>query len=244
MLKLENVTLDIETKNIIHGISASAKGGEFIIIVGQNGAGKSSLLELIAGTLKPSTGTIELNDKNITTLALAERAQYIGRLYQQPVRGSVGPMTVRENCALSLYKVKKVGLANGLSSLKYTQICNTIANTFNKSILDIPMASLSGGQRQLISFIMATAQNNLQLLLLDEPTAALDFQATDKMLKHIQDAITQKNVITIMVTHDFDIATSVGTRLWVINKGKLTHDIVNGQHRKLTSCELKKLMVK
>ena len=102
------------------------------------------------------------------------------------------------------------------------------------------MASLSGGQRQLIAFIMATKQNNLELLLLDEPTVALDFNATQKMLQEIEQVSAHHNVITIMVTHDFDIATCIGTRLWVIDDGKLTHNYgIDGQHKKLTSQAIK-----
>jgi len=243
MLKLEQVKFEIDDTKIIKNISVNVQNGEFIIIIGQNGAGKSSLLELIAGTQKPSSGSITLEGQSIGSLALAQRAKLMSRLYQQPARGSIGSMTVRENCALALYKNKTIGLSQGLACLETSEICERITKLFPNTILDARMDSLSGGQRQLISFIMATAQKDMKLLLLDEPTAALDFNATQKMLDNIENTAAQNNVITIMVTHDFDIATSVGTRLWVINDGKLEHDIVNGIHKKLTHQELKQLMI-
>lgn len=243
MLKLNNVSLQIGSKKIINNISANIQDGEFIIIVGQNGAGKSSLLELIAGTLAPTEGSVELAGQRIDSMLLAQRAQLIGRLYQQPAQGSVGSMTVRENCALVEYKYKKVGLSPALACIEESTACKQITQLFHDKIFDVPMQSLSGGQRQLITFILVAAQKRMRLFLLDEPTAALDFSATQQMLAEISKNSLQKKVITILVTHDLDIATSLGTRLWIINNGKLLHDITDGQHREMTREELKKLML-
>lgn len=243
MLKLTAIEYEIDNKKIIKEVSATIYPKEFIVIIGQNGAGKSTLLELFAGTKIPTQGTIQLDNKDISNLDLSTKAQLISRLYQQPERGSVGSMSVRENCALALYKTKMIRLSDGLISLTQSDICNRVINLFSEDILDKPMSCLSGGQRQLIASIMATAQETTRLLLLDEPTAALDFHATEKMLSQIAQVIQKKEIVTIMVTHDFDIARSLGTRLWVINQGKLLHDITDGHHTKLTLNELKSLMI-
>ncbi|BDC35166.1 ABC transporter ATP-binding protein [Candidatus Dependentiae bacterium Noda2021] len=222
MLILNSINSSHGAQQILYSISCKVAQGEFVIIVGGNGAGKTTLLDTIAGKIKPTSGTIYLNGHDITAQSEAVRAKLITRIFQNTHLNSVGAMTVWQNLAMTHYAHRAATLANGMKRMSYDQAHEIITSLgFDESVLHKNMSSLSGGQRQLISFAMST-QRIPQLLLLDEPTAALDPHAATRLLVHAKEFIKYHKVTTIMITHDPHIALSMADTIWVLENGQIT----------------------
>jgi putative ABC transport system ATP-binding protein len=221
MLKFMNVSVNFNKKEILKNIYCNVSQGDFIVIVGGNGAGKSTFFDTIAGKNIPDSGDIFFNNKNITKFSEASRASFISRIFQNTNLNSVGTLTVLENLAISQLNNKRASFVEGISSMPYEKALSLIKPVgLPSSILDTPMNRISGGQRQLIAFIMATQQTP-QLLLLDEPTAALDPQASTKLLLHAVNFIKEKKITTMLITHDPYIAMSMGNQIWILEDGRI-----------------------
>lgn len=224
MLKLKDINHWYGNNHILRNLSCEVKKGDFIVIVGANGAGKSSLFDTIAGKIKPKSGNIILDDRDITQLNELQRSSMITRIFQNTQLNSVGSLTVEQNLAIALYSRRSARLVNGMQTMPLERAKQLVNNLgMDESILEKPMNALSGGQRQLIAFVMAT-QLQPKILLLDEPTAALDPQASTKLLLHAIQFIKQHNITTLLITHDPHIALSIGNKIWILENGIISKE--------------------
>lgn len=222
MLKLKNINVWFENNHILRDLSCTIEQGDFIVIVGSNGAGKSTFFDTIAGKIKPQSGTITLEGTDITNLDERHRAGMITRIFQNTHLNSVGSLTVAQNLALAHYSRRRAQLIDGMQAMPRERAEKLILQLgMDSSILEKPMNSLSGGQRQFIAFAMATQQIP-KIVLLDEPTAALDPQAATKLLKYATQFIKQHTITTLLITHDPHIALNIGNKIWVLENGKIS----------------------
>ena len=219
MLKLNAIELSFGAHTILRNLSCEVEKGDFVVIVGGNGAGKSTLFDTIAGRIKPQQGIITINGHDVTALNEQQRACMVTRIFQNTRLNSVGGFTVHQNLAMAHYSRRSARLIDGMNTMSRKQAEQLMDRIgMPHTILDKKMRSLSGGQRQLIAFVMAT-QLIPQLLLLDEPTAALDPQSATTLLMHAGRFIKEHSVTTIMITHDPYIALNMGNKIWVLEKG-------------------------
>lgn len=223
MLHLKNISVSFGAKSVLNDLSCVVEDGDFIIIVGANGAGKSTFFDVIAGKTQPTSGSIFLDEKNITKVNELERSSYITRLFQNTHLNSVGIMTVHQNLSMALYSRRHAQLTNGMGTMPRERARELVRSISSdpEILLDTPMNRLSGGQRQLIAFIMSTMLIP-KILLLDEPTAALDPSASTTLLQFASKFIKSHNVTTLMITHDPHIALSMGNKVWILEDGKIT----------------------
>jgi len=241
MLKLENIgkTFNPGTVNekvALHGLSLHLKKGDFATIIGSNGAGKSTMFNAICGDFLTDTGTILLDGQDITFQAQHARARVVGRLYQDPMRGSAPGMTIEENLALA------AGSGGWLS-----HITRGDRKLFREQLarLDIgledrmtqPVGLLSGGQRQALTLLMASLIKP-KLLLLDEHTAALDPRTAMKVLTLSKQIVEEHHLTTLMITHNMKDAITYGNRLIMMDAGRIVLDISGEDKAKLTVPDL------
>lgn len=213
--------------------------GDFVTVIGSNGAGKSTMLNLIAGTYLPDSGEIILDGKNITKLKEYERAKYLGRVFQDPMMGTCPNMQIAENLALSMRRGKrrtlkwgvpveeKEGYKTGLKRLGLG-----LENRLNDKV-----KLLSGGQRQALTLLMATIKRP-NLLLLDEHTAALDPKTADSVLTLTSEIVNEEKLTTIMITHNMRDAIKYGNRLIMMDSGKIIYDVKGDEKKNLTVNDL------
>jgi putative ABC transport system ATP-binding protein len=239
MLDLKNINVIFGTNHVLKDFSGTVQERDFIVIVGTNGAGKSTLFDTIAGKVKPTSGTIILDGKDITSLNEIERAGMVTRLFQNPHLNSVGSMSVAQNLAMAHYSRRSVKLVDGMDGLTQEQLEQMLAplQLDTASILQKPMSALSGGQRQLIAFMMST-QHAPKILLLDEPTAALDPQAATKLLKLAHQFTHTHKITTLLITHDPHIALSIGNKIWILENGKITKQFEQSDKKNLHTDDL------
>lgn len=238
MLKIENLNVKINNNHILKDLSCEINRGEFIIILGQNGAGKSTLFDSIAGKIKISSGKIEIDGLDVTKNTEQERASFITRIFQNTNMNCAGDLTVFENLAVANYSRRKARFINATNCLPKSsavQILNKLK--IDNSVLDKKMNSLSGGQRQIISFAMAT-QKAPKLLLLDEPTAALDPRSATALLQQANKFIKENGITSIMITHDPNIALNMGDKIWILENGKIEKVFNNQEKERLSPQDL------
>jgi putative ABC transport system ATP-binding protein len=221
MLSLQHVTKRFNGKTVLAGISCLIENGDFIVIVGTNGSGKTTLFDIIAGTVIPDEGIIEYRDAVITTQDECQRSMWMSRLLQNTSLNCVPSMTVAENFALAMLKIKSARFSPALDEEKRAIILARLREFKLDVHIDTPMGNLSGGQRQLIAFIMATITHP-QLLLLDEPTAALDPLAATILLKTVALYNKSHGLTTLLITHDPHMAVALGNKIWVLQSGVIT----------------------
>lgn len=220
MLKLENIHIAFNDLRVLKGLSCELREGDFVSIMGCNGSGKSTLFDVIAGTIKPDQGRIFFDHHDVTGWSEMRRATLMGRLFQNTRMASVSTLTVRENLALATLKGRSAGLRHGLNHFP-EEVVEGILKPLKlrlEKLLDIPMEALSGGQRQIVSFIMTTLVPP-RILLLDEPTAALDPRSASELLIFAKEFVNKHRIPTVMITHDIEMAKHVGNKLWVIEEG-------------------------
>lgn len=221
ILELRNITITIDKKNILKEVSCSVQEGDFIIIIGGNGAGKSTFFDTISGKHSVTSGEIIFNQKNITHLAEIKRTSFITRIFQNTHLNCVGSLTVLENLALSQLSQKNASLASGVAEMSQAKASSLLQSVgMTEEILFTKMNELSGGQRQLIAFVMAT-QLHPHILLLDEPTAALDPQASTTLLFHTKKFIEKHKTTALLITHDPLIALHMGNKVWILENGTI-----------------------
>lgn len=199
--------------------------GEFVSVVGSNGSGKTTLLNLIAGSLLPDSGSITLDGADITAVPEYRRAKRMGRVFQDPSRGVACDMTIAENMSLADNKGGRYGLSMGLSKKRlehYREQLSQIGLGLENK-LDVKLGMLSGGQRQAVSLLMAT-MTPIDILILDEHTAALDPHTADTIMELTDRVIKEKKLTAIMVTHNLRYAVEYGSRLVMMNGGKVILD--------------------
>ncbi|MBR0420490.1 MAG: ABC transporter ATP-binding protein [Erysipelotrichaceae bacterium] len=240
MLRIENIKKTfnpgtINEKIALNGVDLVLEDGEFVTVIGSNGAGKSTLLNAIAGTWLVDEGKIFIDDIDVTNLSEFKRAQYIGRVFQDPMMGTASDMWIEENLALAHRRGRKRGLAPGIMPDERATF-KALLKEFDLGLedrLSTKVGLLSGGQRQALTLIMATLQQP-KLLLLDEHTAALDPKTAAKVLDVTEKIVNKSGLTTFMVTHNMRDAIAHGDRLLMLNEGKIILDISGEEKKKLS----------
>ena len=229
----------VNEKVALNGINLSLNDGDFVTVIGGNGAGKSTMLNMVAGVYPVDGGQILIDGEDVTRLPEYKRAKYLGRVFQDPMNGTAADMQIEENLALALRRGKRRGLGAGITAKEREQYREKL-----KMLdlgLDERMTSkvglLSGGQRQALTLLMAT-MNEPKLLLLDEHTAALDPKTAKKVLDITEEIVSQHKLTTIMITHNMADALRVGNRLIMMNNGKIIFDVSGEEKKKLTTADL------
>ena len=240
MLELKNVCKTfnagtVNEKQVLRNLDLTLKEGDFVTIIGGNGAGKSTMLNMVAGVYPVDSGSIAIDGVDVTKLPEHKRAKYIGRVFQDPRMGTATDMWVEENMSIA----NKRGMKRGLR----WAITNKDREMFKKELkqldlgledrLNTKMGLLSGGQRQAITLLMA-AMKKPKLLLLDEHTAALDPKTAAKVLEITDKLISENNLTALMVTHNMKDAIAHGNRLIMMNAGRIIIDVSGEEKKKLT----------
>ncbi len=243
MLDLINVSKTffpgtLNEKKALNSINLHLDAGDFVTIIGSNGAGKSTLFNAIAGAFFIDSGAILLDKKNITMDADYKRAYDIGRLMQDPLKGTAPSMTIEENLALAYTrKAHKSLFAINRRDSEYFRKLLARLDLGLENRMKTKVGNLSGGQRQAITLLMCTISLP-KLLLLDEHTAALDPAAAQKILKITRDMVAESKITTMMITHDIRSALAVGNRTIMMDEGEIILDIKGEVRSKMTIEEL------
>lgn len=218
----------------LQGIDLTIDEGSFVIVIGTNGSGKSTLLNAVAGTFFVDAGRIKLAGQDVTYWPEHRRAQYIGRVFQDPYSGTAASMTIAENLALATRRGLPRGLGRALSPALKSELYERIRqlNMGLETRLDNPIGTLSGGQRQALTLLMATWIKP-RILLLDEHTAALDPKSADQVIALSDQIIARDKLTTLMVTHSMHQAANLGDRLIMMHRGRILHDFRGADKRRL-----------
>jgi len=240
MLKLEEISKtfgkgSINEKLALDNLSLTAENGDFITIIGSNGAGKSTLMNCISGVYGIDEGRILLDGKDITRLPEYKRSKYIGRVFQDPLKGTAFDMTIEENLAIAGSKNKRIGLQAGLTRKEREYFREKLA------LLDMGLENrmkqkvklLSGGQRQALTLFMAVIADP-KLLLLDEHTAALDPGAAKKVLALTDEFSKASGLCTLMITHNMKAALAHGNRTILMKDGRIVMDLTGAERKSMT----------
>ena len=240
MLEISNLSKTfnkntINEKIALDHINLTLKEGDFVTVIGGNGAGKSTLLNAICGAWNIDAGKILLDGINITNMADYKRAKFLGRVFQDPMMGTAGEMEIAENLAIANRRGKRRTLRWGMKKQEKANYQTLLAqlDLGLENRLASKVGLLSGGQRQALTLLMATLQKP-KLLLLDEHTAALDPKTAAKVLEITDRIVSEKNLTTIMITHNMKDAIAHGNRLIMMNEGKIIADISGAEKEKLT----------
>lgn len=240
MLELKNITKvfnagTVNEKVALNDLSITLEDGDFVTVIGGNGAGKSTMLNAIAGTYPVDEGHIIIDGTDITRLPEHKRAKFIGRVFQDPMTGTAADMWIEENMAIALRRGRSRGLGWAINEADRKLYKKMLArlDLGLEDRLSTKVGLLSGGQRQAITLLMA-AMNNPKLLLLDEHTAALDPKTAAKVLDITREIVEEEKLTTIMITHNMKDAIAHGNRLIMMNAGKIILDIKGEDKKKLT----------
>ena len=244
MLKIEQIAKTfnpgtINEKKALRDLSLELADGDFVTVIGGNGAGKSTLLNAVAGVWPVDEGTIEIGGVDVTAMPEYKRAQYIGRVFQDPMMGTAPNMQIEENLALAYRRGKKRTLRWGVTQAERQLFRDQLA-TLGLGLEDRMTAKvglLSGGQRQALTLLMAALQTP-KLLLLDEHTAALDPATAAKVLEISDKIVCDGKLTALMITHNMSDAIRHGNRLIMMDQGRIVLDISGEDKQKLTKADL------
>ncbi len=244
MLKLEGINKIFneatpDEKIALDNINLHLAPGDFVTIIGSNGAGKSTMMNMISGALTPDFGAVTIEGKEVTKLPEYKRSQYIGRVFQDPMAGTAPSMTIEENLAIAYSRNSKRGLRIGVSrgrrdffKASLEKLGLGLENRFNAKV-----GMLSGGERQALSLLMATFTKP-SILLLDEHTAALDPSRAELITRLTKQLVEEGNLTTLMVTHNMQQAIDLGNRLIMMDKGQIILSIDDAKKPTLTIPDL------
>lgn len=222
-------------KIALNGIDLAVEAGEFIAIIGSNGAGKSTLLSALAGDFPPTAGRIEIDGVDVSRQPAARRASRVARVFQDPLAGSCGTLTIEENLALAAARGKPRGVGAALGPARralFTDRLAALGLGLEKRLGD-RMGLLSGGQRQALALVMATLAPS-SVLLLDEHTAALDPGMAEFVLGLTERVVAEHRLTTLMVTHSMRQALDLGTRTVMLHEGRIILDVRGDERKALT----------
>ena len=250
MLELSHVTKTfypgtVNEKVALNDLSLSLKEGDFVTVIGSNGAGKSTMLNAISGVWGVDSGTIRIDGVDVTGMSEHRRAAFLGRVFQDPMLGTAPDMQIEENLALAARRGKRRGLKWGITRLEREDY-RELLREFDLGLEDRLTAKvglLSGGQRQALTLLMASLQRP-KVLLLDEHTAALDPKTADKVLRLSDKIISENNLTALMVTHNMRDAIAHGNRLIMMNAGRVVVDVAGEEKKKLTVDQLLELFAR
>lgn len=240
MLQLNQVFLTfnegtLDEKKALEEVNLDLKHGDFLTIIGSNGAGKSTMMNVISGSLLPDAGDVVIDDKSVTHLQEYSRAQFIGRVFQDPMAGTAPTMTIEENLAMAWSRNKKRGLSPGVTK-KRKDLFREHLETLHLGLEDrlhAKVGLLSGGERQALSLLMATFTEP-KILLLDEHTAALDPSRAELITNLTAQIVERFNLTTLMVTHNMQQALDLGNRIIMMDKGQIIFDVGEKEKKELT----------
>ena len=229
----------INEKLALDGVSLVMEEGDFLTVIGGNGAGKSTMLNAIAGTWPVDEGSILIDGDNVTGLSEHKRAKYLGRVFQDPMTGTAADMQIDENLALANRRGKRRGLSWGITKQERDEYHEKLKelNLGLEDRMTAKVGLLSGGQRQALTLLMATLQKP-KVLLLDEHTAALDPKTAKTVLETTDRLVSEHNLTTLMVTHNMRDAIHYGNRIIMMNEGRIILDISGEEKKHLTIEEL------
>ena len=229
----------VNEKQALRGVSLTLNDGDFVTVIGGNGAGKSTMLNAVAGTFPVDAGTISIGGTDVTHLPEFKRAKFIGRVFQDPMMGTAPTMQIIENLALAARRGQNRGLKWGITKAekeRYQELLHGL-DLGLEDRLTSKVGLLSGGQRQALTLLMASLQKP-KLLLLDEHTAALDPKTAAKVLELSDRIVEENHLTTMMVTHNMKDAIAHGNRLIMMDAGHVVVDISGEDKKKLTKADL------
>ena len=235
----------VNEKQALRGVSLTLKDGDFCTVIGGNGAGKSTMLNAVAGTFFVDSGSILIDGVDVTRLPEHKRAKYIGRVFQDPMMGTAPTMQIEENLALAARRGQSRGLGWGITKSereKYRELLRNLGLGLEDRLTS-RVGLLSGGQRQALTLLMASLQRP-KLLLLDEHTAALDPKTAAKVLALSDKIVAENGLTTMMVTHNMKDAIAHGNRLIMMYDGNIVIDVSGEEKKKLTVADLLALFSK
>lgn len=244
MLVLQKVTKFFNKGTInevlaLNNLDLIVERGDFVTVIGSNGAGKSTMLNCVAGGFFPDSGRLVLAENDVTTWPEHKRAKFIGRVFQDPLKGTCASMTIEENLALANLRGKRRGLGKGVKPHDRELFREQLAKIglgLEKRLQDV-VGLLSGGQRQALTMLMSTLVRPY-LLLLDEHTAALDPKTALQIMELTQSIVEEQKLTTLMVTHNMQQAIAFGNRLVMLHQGEVIFDIEGEDKENLTVDEL------
>lgn len=250
MLELKNISKTfnkgtINAKVALNGLNLTLNDGDFVTVIGGNGAGKSTMLNAIAGVFPVDTGTIYADDVNLTDMPDYKRAIILGRVFQDPMMGTNPQMMIEENMALAYRRGQRRGLKWGITAQE-RELYHEALKGLHLGLEDrmtTKVGLLSGGQRQALTLLMATLKKP-KVLLLDEHTAALDPKTAEKVLTMSDKIVEENHLTTLMVTHNMRDAIAHGNRLIMMDAGRVVVDISGDDKKKLTVPDLMDLFSK
>ena len=222
---------------LFHGFNLSIEEGEFVSVIGSTGSGKTSMLNIICGSIPVEAGQIFMNGSDITKEKEYKRNRRIGRVYQNPAMGTCPSMTILENMALADNKGKVYGFGRGTNKARisyYKELLSQLGLGLEDK-LDIKVGALSGGQRQAMALLMST-MTPIEFLILDEHTAALDPKTAELIMELTDKIVKEKKLTTIMVTHNLRYAVEYGDRLLMMHQGEAVLDL-KGEEKKAMSVD-------
>ena len=248
MLKLEGICLTfnpgtVNEKKALENLSLHLEKGDFVTILGSNGAGKSTLFNTVAGTYLPDSGKVWLDGKDITNLPDYKRSKEIGRLFQDPLKGTAPNMTIEENLALAYLRANHAKSPfSMLSKADRAEFRERLAmlNLGLENRMGQPVGLLSGGQRQALTLLMATLVTP-KILLLDEHTAALDPGTAEIVLELTKRIVAENGITCLMITHNLASSLALGNRTLMMENGHILLDLKNEQRQGLTPDDLLQL---
>ncbi len=240
MLDLKDIRKTFNAKTVnekvaLDGVSLHLDDGDFVTVIGGNGAGKSTMLNAIAGVWPVDSGSIVIDGTDVTHTSEHQRAALLGRVFQDPMTGTAATMQIEENLALAARRGQKRTLRIGITREEREEYREKLA-TLGLGLenrMTAKVGLLSGGQRQALTLLMATLKKP-RLLLLDEHTAALDPRASAKVMELSEQIVTENKIMTLMVTHNMKDAIRYGNRLIMMNEGRVILDIAGDEKKNLT----------
>ena len=240
MLKIEHASItfnknSVNERKALRDFTYTIDSGDFVTVIGSNGAGKSTLMNAISGSYSLDRGRIFLDGKDITPLKEYQRARMIGRLFQDPLRGTAPSMTIEENLGLAYSRGKKRSLSIGINKNDVELFRERLAqlDLGLEDRMKTPVGLLSGGQRQAITLLMATIVTP-KLLLLDEHTAALDPKTAEKVMEITDKIVKDNNITTLMITHNIDNALHYGNKTILLSQGSLMLSLSGKERDEMT----------
>ena len=245
MLTLSNITKTfaagtVNEKTALAGVDLHLDKGDFVTILGSNGAGKSTLFGAIAGSFLPDSGSVTLDGKDITALPDYKRSKYIGRMFQDPLKGTAPSMTIEENLALAYMRASSAhspfSMINKADRREFRDRLAQLGLGLEDRMSN-PVGLLSGGQRQALTLLMATLVTP-KLLLLDEHTAALDPATAEKVLELTRSIVEENHLTCMMITHNMQSALELGNRTIMMNAGRIIYDVSGKEREGLTVNDL------
>ena len=250
MLELKNIykTFNpgtINEKVALNGLNLTLNEGDFVTVIGGNGAGKSTMLNAVAGSWFVDEGQILIDGTDVTKLPEHKRAAYLGRVFQDPMTGTAATMGIEENLALAKRRGKLRSLRSGITKAEreeYRELLKVLGLGLEDRLTS-KVGLLSGGQRQALTLLMATLKKP-KLLLLDEHTAALDPKTSDMVMNLTRKIVEEQELTTLMITHNMEHAIEYGNRLVMLYHGKIVVDVRGEEKKNLTVAELMDLFHK